>query len=441
MNRDDMRNNMVVFLDQVKRNRRKTRVYRSWLLVALAISCTVFAGLLYYQMDHRIPSVINVRAGKEEILDLGVPAKAHVVSVSHQGVSNIPADSIDIDLSKKVTLKAAEADNYNLQVKLFGLFDFKEIDVRVIEDQELIPVGMPVGIYVKTKGVMVIGTGDFKDQHGVDVSPSKDILKSGDYILKVNGRAVSDKDEFTSLVRRSGGKALTMNIERDGKECLAQVKPIKDSNGEYKIGLWLRDSAQGIGTMTFIDGEGNFGALGHGIADVDTSTLMTMDDGTLYTAEVMDIRKGAVGTPGEMTGLIVYSNDRIIGDIDENCERGIFGKCNPKLYSRVKTSPVAIGLKQEIEKGPAQIICTVKNEPKYYDIKITGIHLDHNNVNRGIELTIEDPDLLGVTGGIVQGMSGSPIIQNGKIVGAVTHVLVNDPTKGYGIFIENMLEH
>ncbi len=441
MNRDDMRNDMVVFLDQVKQNRRKTRVYRSWLLVALAISCTIFAGLLYYQIDHRIPSVINVRAGKEEVLDLGVPAKAHVVSVSHQGVSNIPADSIDIDLSKRVTLKAAEADNYNLQVKLFGLINFKEIDVRVIEDQELIPVGMPVGIYVKTKGVMVIGTGNFKDRNGAEVSPSKDILKSGDYILKVNGRAVSDKDEFTSLVRRSGGKALTMNIERDGKECLVQVSPVKDGNGEYKIGLWLRDSAQGIGTMTYIDSEGNFGALGHGIADVDTSTLMTMDDGTLYTAEVMDIRKGAVGTPGEMTGLIVYSNDRIIGDIDENCERGIFGKCNPKLYSRVKTSPVTIGLKQEIEKGPAQIICTVKNEPKYYDIKITGIHLDHNNVNRGIELTIEDPDLLGVTGGIVQGMSGSPIIQNGKIVGAVTHVLVNDPTKGYGIFIEHMLEH
>ena len=211
---------------------------------------------------------------------------------------------------------------------------------------------------------------------------------------------------------------------------------------DAKNTVYLRpETAQGIGTMTYMDGEGNFGALGHGIADVDTSDLMSMDDGTLYMAEVMEIKKGAVGNPGEMTGLIVYSNDRILGDIYNNCERGIFGHCNAKASEKFRESPVPIGLKQEIVKGPARILCTVDGAPKYYDIEITDINLNHSNVNRGIELTVVDENLLNITGGIVQGMSGSPILQNGKIVGAVTHVLVNDPTRGYGIFIENMFQH
>lgn len=449
MNRDEMRHrvqqqsgqDVIVFLDRVKQRKHRRNVYRSWLLVAILISCTILAGLLYYQIDNRLPSIINVRAGKEELLDLSIPAKAHVVSVSKQGVSNIPADSIDIDLSRPVTLKAAAADNYSLKVKLFGFINFKEIDLRVIEDQELIPVGMPVGIYVKTKGVMVIGTGEFQSMRGEKLSPSKGVLKSGDYILDMNGITVSDKDDFMKRVRGCAGKPLCMTIIRDGKQMEQTVQPEKDVSGEYKIGLWVRDSAQGIGTMTYMDGEGNFGALGHGIADVDTSDLMSMDDGTLYMAEVMEIKKGAVGNPGEMTGLIVYSNDRILGDIYNNCERGIFGHCNAKASEKFRESPVPIGLKQEIVKGPARIICTVDGAPKYYDIEITDINLNHSNVNRGIELKVVDENLLNITGGIVQGMSGSPILQNGKIVGAVTHVLVNDPTRGYGIFIENMLQH
>ncbi len=449
MNKDDMRHrvqqqsgqDVIVFLDQVKLRKRRRNVYRSWLLVSILVSCAILAGLLYYQIDHRLPSIINVRAGKVEVLDLGIPAKAQVVSVSKQGVSNVPAGSIDIDLSRPVTLKAADADNYGLQVKLFGFLNFKEIDLRVIEDQELIPVGMPVGIYVKTKGVMVIGTGEFQTASGDKVSPSKGLLKSGDYILYMNGVAVSDKDDFMKMIRFGAGKPLTMTVIRDGKELKQTIHPQKDTKGEYKIGLWVRDSAQGIGTMTYMDGEGNFGALGHGIADVDTSDLMTMDDGTLYMAEVVDIKKGAVGKPGEMTGLIVYSNDRILGDINNNCERGIFGRCNKKAGGKFRENPVPIGLKQEITSGPAQIICTVDGVPKYYDIEINDINLNHSNVNRGIELTVVDEELLAITGGIVQGMSGSPILQNGKIVGAVTHVLVNDPTRGYGIFIENMLQH
>ena len=169
---------------------------------------------------------------------------------------------------------------------------------------------------------------------------------------------------------------------------------------------------------------------------------MDVEAGTLYRTEILSIQKGEIGEPGEMTGMIVYNESYILGEIDYNGEEGIFGICNEQALAMCTQEPLPVGLKQEIKKGQAYIYCTVEdNCPEYYEVEITNIQLDHDNVNRGIELTVTDPELLSLTGGIVQGMSGSPIIQDGKIVGAVTHVLVNDPTRGYGIFIENMLEH
>ena len=337
-------------------------------------------------------------------------------------------------------MKTGSLDNIEMQVKLFGILPFKQVGIRVIEDQELIPVGVPIGIYVKTEGVLVVGTGEFRAEDGGKVSPAEHILKSGDYIMKLNGTEVQEKDDFISQIENCGGEEQTLTIRR-GEECYdVKVKPVRDQTGKYKIGVWVRDNAQGVGTMTYIDSRGNFGALGHGINDVDTSTLMEMNDGTLYQTEIISIQKGTAGHPGEMTGMIVYSDDRILGDITSNSVRGIFGKCNDKALALATEEALPIGLKQEIQRGKAQILCTVDGTTRYYDIEITDIHLDHDNVNRGIELKVTDPELLAVTGGIVQGMSGAPIIQNGKFVGAVTHVLVQDSTRGYGIFIENMLE-
>jgi len=431
---------MVILLQNWKKRQRRRRLYRAFLLLALAVSCMALTGLIYYYIDSSIPSVINVRAGEEESFHLGVPATGEIVSVSEQGTSNIPQGAVNIDLSKTVTMKAPVESSYQMQVKLFGFLLFKNIDIRVIEDQELIPVGAPIGIYVKTDGVLVVGTGEFQGSDGVNYSPSKYILKSGDYVRKVNGREVTDKDDFIDLVKGSEGKELLLTVERDGELMEVEVVPMRDSGGDYKIGAWVRDNAQGVGTMTYIDREGNFGALGHGITDVDTSTLMHMQGGTLYQTDIVEIQKGSAGNPGEMTGMIIYSDDRILGEITDNSIRGIFGVCNQKALQMGVREALPIGLKQEIKLGPAQILCTIDGIAKYYDVEITAVRLDHDNVNRGIELTVTDPDLLSVTGGIVQGMSGSPIIQNGKFIGAVTHVLVQDSTKGYGIFIENMLE-
>lgn len=430
----------VVILQHWRQKVRRLRLYRACLCAVLILACLGLMGYSYYLVDSSIPSVIHVRAESEESLELRIPARGEIVNVSRQGNSNIPNGAVTIDLSRPLTLKTGNTDDLQMQVKLFGILPFKQVGIRVIEDRELIPVGVPIGIYVKTEGVLVVGTGEFASQGAGKVSPAKNILKSGDYVIKLNGTEVTGKDDLIMRIENCGGEEQLLTIRRDAETYDVKIKPEKDRTGKYKIGVWVRDNAQGVGTMTYIDDNGNFGALGHGINDVDTSTLMEMNDGTLYQTEIISIRKGAAGQPGEMTGMIVYSDDRILGDITSNSTRGIFGKCNQKALALGTEEALPIGLKQEIEKGPAQILCTVDGTTRYYDIEITELHLDHDNVNRGIELRVTDPELLSVTGGIVQGMSGAPIIQKEKFVGAVTHVLVQDSTRGYGIFIENMLE-
>lgn len=431
----------VIFLTKWKRQMRRYRIYRRSLCAVLAAACMSLVGMGYYELDSSIPSHIYMRAGEEQSLNLGVPAKAEIVGVSVQGESNIPRGAVSIDLNRSVTLRMGEQEEYQMQVKLFGFLPFKDMYIQVVEDEELIPVGKPVGIYMKTDGILVIGVGEFAGQDGTQNSPAKYILKSGDYIRKVDGVSVTEKEDLIQKVEESGGREMILTIERNGEQIEQRVTPVRDQNGAYKIGVWVRDNAQGVGTMTYIDNQGNFGALGHGINDLDTSTLMNIDDGTLYRTEIVSIRKGVAGNPGEMTGRIIYSEEWVLGDITGNSIKGIFGNCNQKGKMMAEHEPLPIGFKQEIEIGPAQILCTVNGDTQYYDVEITAVHLNHDNVNRGIELKVTDLELLELTGGIVQGMSGSPIIQKGKFIGAVTHVLVQDPTRGYGIFIEEMITH
>jgi stage IV sporulation protein B len=214
-----------------------------------------------------------------------------------------------------------------------------------------------------------------------------------------------------------------------------------DENGTYKMGAWLRDSAQGIGTMTYIDSANNFGALGHGVNDTDTGELLKLGTGLLYHTDIVAVKKGEKGSPGELTGVIEYSAEQISGIIVNNTSKGIYGVANDELldeYIQMESMPIA--LKQEVTTGKAQILCKIGDEAKYYDIEITKISASSTTaLNRQISIKVTDEELISLTGGIVQGMSGAPIIQNGRFVGAVTHVLVQDSTRGYGIFIEDML--
>lgn len=420
-------------------------VYRKFLYVLLVggILLTMFS--FYYYMWKSVPSTIMVKAGVDQKLDFNIPASGRLykdaVEASGLAKSSVENGSIQIDLNSPVTIKANQIDTYKLQVKLFGFVPLKDVDVEVIQDIRLKPAGIPIGIYVKTEGVLVVGIGEFEGEEGQICHPAKYILQAGDYILEMNDEPVTGKKQLIENISHSEGQEIVFKIKRGDEVFQVKAKPELNQNGEYKIGIWVRDNAQGVGTMTYIDENGCFGALGHGINDVDTSTLMMLKSGTLYHTEIIGITRGSNGSPGELTGFIEYDDRNVMGSITENTSRGIFGTCTPETAQSSSYDYLPIGLKQEIEIGPAKIICSIGSGTESYDVEITAINLENDNINRGIVLEITDSALLSTTGGIVQGMSGSPIIQNGKIIGAVTHVLVQDSTKGYGIFIETMLAH
>lgn len=417
-------NDIVIILEQWRRRKKRLRIYRYSLCVALLCFSVLLGGAMYYSLYNQIPSILRVKAGENQILNYQLPLVGEVVEASESGVSNIPKDAIKIDLSREVTLNTDKSNKYLMNVKLFGFIPFKQVSIQVISDRELIPVGEPIGLYVKTDGLLVIGVGEFRGMDGLTYSPAKYILRSGDYIKEINGKPISDKEKFMDIIKKCDGQNITLKIERNDQEMEVCIHPVKNEDKEYKLGIWIRDNAQGIGTMTYIDADGRFGALGHGVSDVDTSTLMNLEDGTLYQTEIVSIQKGINGDPGELTGRIIYDESKILGDIDYNGQEGIFGQCNEEAEIMMDQDPIPIGLKQEIKIGEAQILCSVSGKSEYYGIQITAIHLDNDNINKGIELRVTDSRLLDITGGIVQGMSGSPIIQDGKIIGAVTHVCV-----------------
>ena len=251
---------------------------------------------------------------------------------------------------------------------------------------------------------------------------------------------IYNKTDLIEKVNQYGNEEVILNIRRNEEEIQLKVKPVMTAPEEYRLGIWVRDNTQGIGTLTFIDENGRFGALGHGITDVDTSTLMEMDDGKLYETKILSIIKGEKGSPGEMTGFIDYNDANVRGQIKDNTEAGIFGIANDALKQEVAAEPMDICMKQDIELGPATIRCCASGEVKEYQVEIKEVNMTGDDVNKGIVLEITDPELLNLTGGIIQGMSGSPIIQNNKIIGAVTHVFIQDSSRGFGIFIENMLQ-
>ena len=257
----------------------------------------------------------------------------------------------------------------------------------------------------------------------------------------LNGNAADLDAEcarFEEKIKSYGGDVvLTL---RRGEDMLDRtISPVECETGEYKLGIWVRDNVQGLGTITFLTEQSRFGALGHGISDTDTNMLMTIDNGRVYRTSIQDITKGYSGSPGTMEGIIVYNKYNILGTIDKNTEAGIYGSIDKIDDLFDEQIPIETASKEEIEIGDAKIRCYIDNEIKEYDIRVTDIDMTSSEINKGLVIQVTDPELLEKTGGIIQGMSGSPIIQNGKLIGAVTHVFVQDSTMGYGIFIENML--
>ncbi len=417
------------------------RKQRRWGFFLLAGVLGALFFYVSYWMKINIPSEIRLLVGEEEQFNFSLPMEVSFVDETAIGVLQVnqkplSKEEIDIDLSERFSVSCETLGEYSAQLKLFGIFPLKEISVEIIEEPEVIPGGSVIGLQIQTNGILVLGTGTVLLPDGTNADPAKGLLRSGDYIVGINEKYdITRKDLIDSI----GVEPITFTVLRNDELFEVDLQPVKDYSGKYKIGAWIRTDAQGIGTITYVTNSGKFGALGHGITDVDTGLLMAIDGGILYDAEVLSIVKGKNGTPGELIGIIRQSGISQIGEIRENTSKGIYGQMKLGMVEAEKAMPV--GLKQEIRLGPASILCQVDSEVREYEVEIERVELGRTTDNKGIVLRITDEELLGKTGGIVQGMSGSPILQNGKLIGAVTHVLINDPTRGYGIFIENMLEH
>lgn len=302
----------------------------------------------------------------------------------------------------------------------------------------VIPMGNTVGIYVNTKGILVIDTGEVTDLYGNTKSPAKNKLIKGDYITGLNGEDVKTKKQLINAITDCGGETLYFKVLRNDSEVTVRIDPVETGVDIYKIGIWVRDDLQGLGTITYVKGN-EFGALGHSITDSDTGELMQVSGGKLYLADIYGVEKGISGTPGEIEGMITYDTENVVGNIEDNKLYGIYGNITNEFESIIdygESMPIAPS--DEVETGSACIQTYVSGKKMSYSIDIVNIH-NNKYGDKEMEIKVTDNDLIELTGGIVQGMSGSPIIQNGKLVGAVTHVFVNDPTRGYGIFIENML--
>ena len=404
---------------------------RKLLMFALMISILGFGSIGWIEyLKTFVPSEIQVREGNTEEFNFSLPASAALKNSGQRW-----------SLKQPFSMTASTTGRYELQVDLFGFIPLKTVQVEAVEEAYAIPCGCSVGIYMETDGVLVIDSASVHDRNGNEVRPAENILQSGDYILAVNNAKIMDKDMLVDAIDGSQGEALVLTVRRKKNVIQVMLTPIQVEDGSYKAGIWVRDDMQGIGTLTYMR-EDTFGALGHGVNDMDTGQLVEAAGGELRRANVLGITKGDKGAPGSLMGSVDYSEAGRIGTIEYNTECGIAGYLlnEDAVPDDIDRTAIPIGFRQDAHVGNATIQSDVSGEMESYEIAITDVHMGSTNSTKGLELTVTDPRLLTLTGGIIQGMSGSPIIQDGKLIGAVTHVFVNDPTRGYGIFIEEEMK-
>ena len=326
-----------------------------------------------------------------------------------------------------------ETGKMNLELNLFNLFSVKDVTVNVIPKTTVIPLGKAIGMKMYTKGVLVVGMSEIEGQKPYENSG----IEAGDKIVEVNNVKINNTDELIACVNSSKGESIEITYISDNEEEVANMSPVKTGENEYKLGLWVRDAAAGVGTLTFYEpSTGEFGALGHGINDVDTYQLIDIANGELVTTNIIDIVKGEDGTPGEIRGVI--DGGSTIGSIYKNTNYGVYGKViDTSRLNLSKNNEIEVANRSEITTGKAEIMCELEDgKIEKYEIEIQKIFLENNQDNKSMLIKVTDEDLIEKTGGIIQGMSGAPIIQNGKFIGAVTHVLVNDSKMGYAVFAD-----
>ncbi|AGX43650.1 SpoIVB peptidase [Clostridium saccharobutylicum] len=328
------------------------------------------------------------------------------------------------------------------EIKFLGMIPLKSVQVQNVKDLEVYPGGNPIGVRVSSEGVLVVGYSDIEINSKKEESPGKlGGLEIGDIILKVNGENMENVTDLLKTIKECQQEDVKVDILRRGEKLTKVIHLRKENDKDYKIGLWIRDSTAGVGTMTFVDEKTKkFGALGHPITDCDTNEPFLIKKGDVLDSTIISVKKGEKGDPGELKGIFINENTPK-GNIQKNTQSGIFGNIDDVKSMRKEIKPLKVGFRDEITTGKAKIITTIdESGPQEFDIEIEKLLNQTSVGSKSMVIKITDPRLLEKTGGIVQGMSGSPIIQNNKIIGAVTHVLINKPDTGYGIYIEWMLQ-
>lgn len=395
------------------------RTVKTLFLLSFFVSVLIFSAVIY--IGNTLDSDIKIKKGDSLNIETVVP-----VTAEYDGT---------LLSQKSVFTKTGE--EFEVEVKIFGLIPVSTIKVQVVDELQVRVLGTPFGMKLYTEGVLIIDLTEVKTEKGIKKPAEEAGLKKGDYIVAVNDNPVRSNEEFSFVVENSGGLPLELTVRRNDKSFKVTVKAVlSQETATYKLGIWIRDSSAGIGTLTFYSpANGLVCGLGHGICDDDTGSLLVVESGEVVEAKIVDVAKGESGSPGQLKGSLT---NKVLGNIELNCDMGVYSKAKNSFKTG---NLVEIGLKQEVKEGPAQILCTIEgNTPKLYSCNIKIRSSAFHSATQNILVTVTDEELIQKTGGIVQGMSGSPILQNGKLIGAVTHVLLDDSTKGYGIFAENMLE-
>lgn len=421
--------------------------FRKRFFIFLAVCFTVMC-LSYVRVLYLIPAKIILIEGEEYVYDFKGPFFMNI-KADREGLITVNNSEIkprgnNVRPLQPMAIKTKGNGSVNLNLSVFGIIPLRTMHVDVVPNKELIACGNTIGVKLKTDGVLVIGMSDVDTLDGKRVNPVKGTgIRPGDVLTEANNTQLNSISDLVNEIDKTKGGKIRLTYRRDDAYETVVVTPVKAiDDKKHHIGLWVRDSTAGIGTLTFFDPQTRqFGALGHAITDVDTGAVMPLKSGEILESNILTIRKGRQGSPGELKG--VFLEDRnIIGSIRENGQNGIYGILHDGAESRLSGKSYPIGTRNQIVEGPAKILANINGkEVEEFKIEIQKVSRQRINGSKAMVIKITDPRLIQETGGIVQGMSGSPIIQNNRIIGAVTHVLINDPTRGYGIFIESMLKN
>ena len=397
------------------------------IMMALVLVPAVQAFLL-------IPSEVTQFEGDEQSLEFALPWGVQINDTN--GMLELAGE-----VGEGIILRAGEAGNYNLTFNLLGIIPIKRMQVNVIPPLELTPSGHSIGVKLSDLGVIIAGLDGIQTSAG-RVEPAKDSgFQAGDILVSVNGVKLTNLEHAALILEEQSqpGQQLSCEVIRDGNRMTLTVVPVLcQQTNKYRLGLLLRDTNAGVGTMTFYHSEtGIYGALGHMITDGSGGNPIDLSVGRIVDARILSIQRGQRGSPGEKKGVF-DADDQSLGTIHSNVELGIYGKLTRKPKDELQ--PIPLGFKHQVKTGEAEILTVIEGDKiERFTIEIEKVFIQNRPANKGMVIRVTDPRLLEATGGIVQGMSGSPIIQNGKLIGAVTHVFINEPNRGYGCFAEWMV--